>query len=311
MLQPFCGFFIPHATKIKMGERYVLITPARNEEAYIEETIEAVISQTVLPLAWVIVSDGSTDRTDEMVLDYSDRYDFLYLLRRNSDERNFESKVRSIDAGYQKLKEVRYDFIGNLDADVSFGHECFERLLEKFREDPDLGIGGGIINELIDGKFRPQIISLNSVAGAVQLFRRNCYEQIGGYLPIPGGGIDSAAEIMARMHGWRVRTFPDIKVLHYRRVTTGKRNILGTRFQNGVTNYLLGYHPIFQILSCLYRLVERPYLVGTLLILAGYCWSCVRRYPRPLPLDAIRFLRSEQKNRIRKMLHFIRQRATC
>jgi len=292
---------------LRIRDKYVLLTAARNEEAHIEKTIQAVISQTILPVTWVIVSDGSTDRTDEIVRNYESTYDFIQIVRRNSNKRNFASKVQAIRAGYQKLKGLKYDLIGNLDADVTFGPEYFEKLLEKFRENSDLGIGGGIVHEQFGEKFRPQVISLNSVAGAVQLFRRLCYEEIGGYPPISGGGEDAATEIMSRMYGWHVQSFPDLTVFHHGRVRNGKRSILAARFQKGITNYLLGYHPLFQIVSCLSRIAERPIFLGSLLTFSGFCWSWIRGYPMQLTREAIQYLRSEQIQRIRDLLSTARQ----
>jgi len=280
-------------------KEYVLITPARNEEGYLEKTIEAVISQTIRPRKWIIVSDGSVDRTDEIVTEYARNHNFIQLLRAGEQrQKDFGSKVRAFQAGYDLLSGTSYSFVGNLDADVSFGPDYYQQILERFGANPELGVAGGIIWERVGEQFVPQRISLNSVAGAVQLFRRQCFEAFGGYIPMKSGGIDAAAEIMARMHGWKAQTFPEIPVYHHRRVSTGKVTILSTRFHQGMTNYLLGYHPLFQIMSCLYRVVDRPYLIGSALMLLGYGWSCLRRYQRAVPFEVVEFLRSEQKARM-------------
>ena len=283
-------------------ERYVLVTPAKNEEACIKGTIEAVLSQTILPRKWVIVSDGSTDRTDEFVALYAQKHHFIQLVKagRSSTggQKNFGSKVKAFRAGYEELNDTPYDFLGNLDADVTFDPDYFERILEKFRINTRLGLAGGIIFELNEGKFVAQNMSLNSVAGAVQLFRREAYEAFGGYIPLNRGGIDAAAEIMTRMRGWQVQTFPEIRVLHHRRVSTGSSTILSTRFRQGITNYLLGYHPAFQIVSCLARAADQPYVVGGVATLLGYSWALIRRYKRAMPDDVIKYLRSEQMARI-------------
>jgi biofilm PGA synthesis N-glycosyltransferase PgaC len=285
------------------GVKYVLVTPARNEEAYIQRTIDAVVSQTLLPQKWVIVSDGSTDRTDEIVSSYARKHPFMQLLKAGEKgQKDFGSKVRAFQAGYSELRGTEYHVVGNLDADVTFDAGYFERLTEKFRDNPKLGIGGGLILERIGDRFMAQRTSLNSVAGAVQLFRRECYEAFGGFVPMRAGGVDAAAEIMARMHGWEVQTFPEIQVRHHRRVSTGAKTLFGERFRRGVTNYLLGYHPLFQITSALSRFVERPYLIGSTCVLAGFAWSCLRGYKRALPADVVTFLRAEQMCRIRTTL---------
>jgi poly-beta-1,6-N-acetyl-D-glucosamine synthase len=280
--------------------KYALVTPARNEEACIQATIEAVVFQTIPPQKWIIVSDGSVDRTDEIVRAYAREFPFIQLLRiEEQGHRDFRSKVRAFAAGYGQLQSTDFDFIGNLDADVTFAPEYYEQILREFEANQRLGLAGGIVSELVAGKFVKQIQSARySVAGAVQLFRRDCYESIGGYVPISRGGIDTAAEIMARMHGWEVQTFPEMEVHHHRRMSTGGATIVQTRFRRGISNYILGYHPLFQIAASLSRLGERPYLVGSVCTLLGYGWSCLRHYKRALPGEAVKFLRAEQLARL-------------
>lgn len=283
-------------------QSYVLVTPARNEEDYIEKTILSIVSQTVLPAKWVIVSDGSIDRTDSIVTRYAQKYNFISLIRIPGHRRsNFASKVNAFHTGYNELRSTKYDLIGNLDADVSFDRYYYERILTKFNENVKLGMAGGIIFELINGQFYPQNISMNSVAGAVQLFRRQCYEDIGGYLPLEYGGIDAAAEVMARMKKWEVQTFPDIKVYHPRRVGVANRSILRARFIEGRRFYLLGYHPLFYMLRCLCRAKEKPYFFGSVARLYGYLLCCIKRRKRPVSVDFINYLKMEQLKRIRAL----------
>jgi len=282
-----------------MKHTYVLVTPARNEEAYIEKTIQSVVSQTILPQKWVIVSDGSTDKTDQIVEKYESKYDFIELVKaENSENRNFGSKVNAFNAGYNKIGAIHYEFIGNLDADVSFEPSYFENILNEFGKNAELGLAGGVICELINNKYFTQSISPNSVAGAVQLFRRKCYEDIGGYVPLKVGGIDSAAEIMARMTEWTVRTFTEFSVLHHRRVGMVKSNFFKSRFKKGIINYSLGYHPLFQVVISIYRLIGKPYIVNGLFMFLGYFWAMLRKYDRPVSDEFIKFLRYEQLKRI-------------
>lgn len=280
---------------------YVLITPARNEEAFIEQTIQSVVGQTILPRKWVIVSDGSTDRTEEIVRHYCVDHGFIELVSSCGDaQRNFGSKVHAFYAGYEVLGDISYDFIGNIDADVSFAADYFENILRQFQQDSRLGIAGGVIMELIQGRYVSQNISADSVAGAVQLFRRQCFDDIGGYLPLPHGGIDCAAEVMARMHNWRVKTYFDYAVLHHRRVLTGGANIFRNKFRHGSTDFLLGYHPLFELFRCLYKTTQRPYVLGSLCSFAGFCWAAMTRQKKHLPDTCIHYLRKEQINKLLK-----------
>jgi biofilm PGA synthesis N-glycosyltransferase PgaC len=286
-----------------MHREYVLISPARNEESQIEHTLRSVLAQTLRPRCWVIVNDGSTDRTAEIVDRYARENEFITLV--HADRRHhlgFGSKVRAFETGYATLVKTPYAFIGNLDADVSFGPNYFERLLGHFDANPKLGLGGGIILEKIDNQFVPQKISSNSVAGAVQLFRRECYEQIGGYIPLQYGGIDSVAEIMARMYGWTVRTFSELPVEHHGRITTGKHSIFRTRFNKGLNSYLIGYHPLFHLVVSLFRSTTRPYVMGSLMMMAGYGWAALRQKKRPVPPEFVSFLQSEQLARLRGVI---------
>jgi len=278
---------------------YILITPAKNEEAYIEKTIQSVISQTIRPRKWVIVSDGSTDRTDEIIQSYAAQHDFItYLRADNKGYQGFASKVHAFNAGYKIINEEDYEFIGNLDADVSFDAVYFKGLIKEFSKNQKLGIGGGIIQELIGDKYVSQNISADSVAGAVQLFKKECFEKIGGYLPLIYGGVDAAAEIMARMHGWDVRTCVNLKVLHHRRVASSAGRMLRARFRQGRMYFYLGYHPLFQVMRCLYRIKDRPYIIGSVCMLWGYLWSLATKEKHALPDDVVSYLRSEQMRRL-------------
>jgi hypothetical protein len=166
--------------------------------------------------------------------------------------------------------------------------------LEEFEKNPKLGIGGGMILEPYRRGFHKQLMNLGSVAGAVQMFRRECYEDIGGYVPFEIGGEDALAEVMARMHGWEVRSFPNLEVCHHRITGTAKASILSARFRQGVMEYSIGYHAVFEVAKCLLRLREWPYLFGSCLRLSGYTWAFLRRTQRAVPDNVVKFLRRQQ-----------------
>ncbi len=280
--------------------RYAVVTPARNEEDYIERTIQSVIHQTVLPERYVIVSDGSTDRTDEIVQHYADAYDFITFVRAGEagKKKNFGSKVLAFNAGYARLADVDYDLVGNLDADVSFEPDYFERLLAKFKATPELGLSGGAVWPLYNGQPVNRNASIESVSGAVQLFRRECFEEIGGYKPMDRGGIDAAAEIMARMKGWLVRHQPDLQVIANRPVLTGQNSKFGMLYNRGIVNHRLGYHPLFQLAASARLATKRPWLLCGLCLLAGYTMSMLRNSPRAMSREAVEFLQAEQLARL-------------
>jgi glycosyltransferase involved in cell wall biosynthesis len=189
--------------------KYVLITPARNEEKYIKQTICSVISQSLLPQKWIIVSDGSTDRTDEIVANYLVQHPWIELVRMPEHrDRQFAAKVQCFNSGYGRLGGVDFDIIGNLDADITFDADYFNFLMEKFDNDPQLGVAG---TPFVEGNtsYDYRYTDIQHVSGACQMFRRRCFDEIGGYQPIKGGGIDWLAVITARMNNWKTRTFTE------------------------------------------------------------------------------------------------------
>jgi poly-beta-1,6-N-acetyl-D-glucosamine synthase len=289
------------AASIDGHDAYVLATAAYNEEALIEQTIQSVVSQTIVPSAWVIVSDGSSDRTDQIVQSYAARHPFIELLRVERKEgRNFGSKVRALHAGFSRLEKLSHRFIGNLDADLSFDAGYFERLIDRFRQQPTLGVAGGWIHEEDGGTYKPRRFNATDyVPHGVHLLRRECYDAIGGYLPLRYGGEDTCADVTARMEGWEVRAFPDLPVLHHRKTATAG-GWLRNRFRNGLMHYSLGYLPRYELASCLRRTAAHPFAIGAMLQMAGFCWGCVRRESRQVSNKFVAFLRHEQRARLHR-----------
>jgi poly-beta-1,6-N-acetyl-D-glucosamine synthase len=281
---------------------YVLITPARNEAEFIERTINSVVNQTLRPLKWVIVSDGSTDGTDEIVRRYAAEHDWIEFVRMpERQERHFAGKVEAFNAGYARLKNADYEIIGNLDADVSFEPDYIEYLLLKFVGNPRLGLAGTNRWEgalMYDFRFT----SIEDVFGSCQLFRRQCYEDIGGYRPIKGGGVDLVALLSARMHGWETRSHTDRILIHHRPTGTATNGKWMVNFNDGRKDYMLGGHPIWELFRASYQMTKKPYGVRGCLLLWGYFWSMLNRIERPIPVDLIRFRRKEQMNRLARFL---------
>jgi glycosyltransferase involved in cell wall biosynthesis len=278
---------------------YVLITPARNEADYIELTIQSMIAQTRLPLKWIIVSDGSTDGTDDIVKKYLQAHPWIELLRTpGRKERHFAGKVMAFNAGYEKIKYLSYDIIGNLDADLSFEKDYFEYLLSKFIQNPKLGVAGTPFVE--DGRhYDFRFASSDHVSGACQLFRKACFEEIGGYVPIKGGGIDWTAVTTARMKGWTTRTFLEETCTHHRKIGTGGHGKLMAQFKYGEKNYFLGGHPLWHVSRCIFQMKNKPYIIGGILLLWGYFWAYLSRMERPISPELMKFYRTEQMQRLK------------
>jgi poly-beta-1,6-N-acetyl-D-glucosamine synthase len=282
--------------------RYVLVTPARNEAEFIELTLKSVVAQTVRPAKWVIVSDGSTDSTDDIVNKYIADHGWIELLRMpERRERSFASKVQAFEAGYARLKDVPYQFIGSLDGDVSFDNQYFAFLLQKLVEDHTLGLVGTPFAES-NRTYDYRYTSIEHVSGACQLFRRECFEEIGGYVAVKGGGIDLIAVIKARMNGWKTRTFTEKVCLHHRTMGSAQGGALSKWFRNGVKDYALGCHPLWEIFRVCYQMTKSPCLVGAVLLACGYVWSLIRCVDRSISPEIMIFRRREQMNRLMEFL---------
>ena len=281
---------------------YVLITPARNEAKFIELTLKSVVAQTVRPAKWVIVSDGSTDATDEIVRRYMAENPWIELLRMpERQERHFAGKAYAFNAGYERLKGTSYDVIGNLDADTSFEPELLPGLVAKFAEDPRLGVAGAPFREG-DFQYDFRFTSTDNVWGGCQLFRRECFEKIGGYSPMKGGGVDLVAVVTARMHGWESQTFPERVVIHHRVMNTAVNKGLKLKFKWGQSDYRLGGHPVWETFRCMYQMKNRPYIAGGLVTLAGYYYALITRRPRSVSPEFIEFRGKEQMQRLKDFL---------
>ena len=279
--------------------KYVLITPAHNEEAFIEKTLGSMSAQTLLPERWIIVDDGSSDRTAEIIQRYARRFRWIELVQRPPRlDRDFAGKVHAFNAGLEYVQSLSFDVIGNLDADLSFEPDYLEFLIRKFAADPRLGVAGTPFTE-DDGydTVRDSFEGENHVAGGCQLFRRRCFEDVGGYIPNPAGGIDWIAVTTARMKGWRTRSFPEKRFHHHRALGTAGKNSWAAGFSYGEKDYCLGGSPLWQLFRVAYRTTKQP--MDGLALLFGYCWAAIRRVKRPVTLDLMRFHRHEQMKKLR------------
>jgi len=273
---------------------YVLITPARNEALFIEQTILAVTRQTIRPAKWVIVSDGSIDETDDIVSKYTVEYPWIELIRMpERKERHFGGKAMAFNAGRDRVRNIDYDVIGNLDADITFENDHFEFLLDKFAQDDRLGVAGTPFRER-KGQYDYRFSRREHVSGACQLFRRECFEMIGGYIPRKEGGIDLTAVVTARMKGWKTETFTDKVCLHHRPMGKAGPHYMKYTFNDGYGDYLLGVHPVWQFFRSIYQMSSKPLFLSGFLILSGYIWGMITHPPKPVSEGFVRFRREEQ-----------------
>jgi biofilm PGA synthesis N-glycosyltransferase PgaC len=282
--------------------KYVLITPARNEAQYIDLTLKSMIAQSQVPLKWVIVSDGSTDGTDDIVRGYIADHPWIELVRMpERQERHFAGKVYAFNAGYERVKDLDFDVVGNLDADVSFEPALFEHLMRRMAESPGLGVAGAPFRE---GTFQYdyRYTNIENVWGGCQMFRRACFESIGGYMPLKGGCIDHVAVLSARLHGWQTRTFTEHVCMHHRVMGTALHGGLKAKVRAGAKDYSVGNHPLWQAFRMCYQLSRPPLVFGGLALGWGYAQAWMRRDEIPLPPQLVAFVRKEQMQRLKRLL---------
>lgn len=280
---------------------YVLVTPVRDEEATIGRTIASVVAQTVRPREWVIVSDGSTDRTDEIIRAAAAEHSWIRLLPLTPRPgRSFAAVVLNTETGIRHLDFKDYHFLGLLDSDVEFQSDYFEEMIRRFVAEPALGLAGGVVIDvgLPRDRFPRNRID---VPGAVQFFRRECFEAIGGLVPVPEGGWDGLTCAMARMKGYRTRLFTDLVVDHLKPRNISQGGVVRRKWQMGVRDYVLGYHPLFEFVKCASRLRDRPLIVGALAWWVGYLSSALARRKRMIAPEVVAHVRHEQMERVRAM----------
>ncbi len=280
---------------------YVLITAARNEAQFIASTIQSVVAQTVRPLKWIIVSDGSNDGTDAIVDKYTDDHPWIELMRMpERRKRSFGGKAHAVNTAYAAVRSPYCQAIAILDADIEVSKGHFAYLLSKLAADPALGLVGTPFQEASGETYDYRFVNVEHVSGACQVFRRRCFEDINGYTPLPTGGVDHVAVISARMKGWKTRTFMDMVCRHHRKIGTAEHGVLKAWYRTGVKDYSIGGHPLWEFSRVMFRLGQRPLLLGGLALGTGYLWAALRRTERPLSVEFQEFHRREQIQRLRK-----------
>lgn len=287
-----------------MPGSYVLLSACKDESEYIGLCIESIRRQTIAPLAWVIVDDGSDDDTCAVIESRLEACPYIQLIKLpRGRARCFGSKDRAIQLAYERVKHLDFDFVGVLDTDVSLeAPNYYESVLDRFREQPRLGIAGGAVYERQNGEWRERQVNTPwSVAGCVQLFRRGCFESIGGFVPLEFGGSDTLAELQLRMQGWETRSLPDLPVRHYRPTSSASGLVRGY-YRLGLLDASFGSHPLFMLLKCLRRITYRPWFIGAAALYAGYLAYSLRGGRTVIPEPVSRHLREEQMLRVRQLL---------
>jgi len=277
--------------------RYVVITPARNEAAYISRTIAAMCAQTILPQRWVLVDDGSDDGTAELIDEAAARNDWIIAVHRadRGMRKAGGGVVETFETGFARIGDLAWDYVVKFDADLDFAPDYFERCFARFAEDPRLGIAGGTCcteAHPTEAEFRGE--PAFHVRGPTKLYRRACYEEIGGLFPAPGW--DTIDQLKANMLGWRTQTFPDIHLLHLR-PTGGAYGSWSNWTKNGLANWVSGYDPVFMVCKCLKRALRQlsgRNLSHSAALLFGYARGWFKGTPRVDDARLIAYVRGQQ-----------------
>ena len=277
--------------------RYVVISPVRDEADNLESTIESLLRQTITPVQWIVVNDGSTDLTGQILDHYANQISWIRIVHR--DNRGFRQPgggvIAAFEDGYRALGVGDWDYLVKLDGDLSFDPDYFERCFREFDDNQKLGVGGGTIQSLHEGRKVIEKVPDFHVRGATKIYRRACWDQLGGLLKAPGW--DTLDEVKANMLGWETKSFADILITQ-QRVTGGAQGPWKDSFKNGRANYICGYHPLFMALKCAKRIFDRPYFVSFLGLMSGYVSGYLSRAARVNDPELIHYLRSQQLKRL-------------
>jgi len=273
----------------------------RNEGRYISRTIDSILCQSCRPKEWIIVDDGSSDSTAEIVREAAAHAWWIKLVQRK-DRGAREPGKGVVEAFYDGLRHLSgpKDFICKMDGDLEFGADYFEKLLQAFRANPRLGMASG--NTYLrgqSGKLVMEKAAPGFVVGPIKLYRRACFEDIGGL--VPHLGWDSIDVYRARLRGWETASFPELRVIHLRTMGTA-RGIFWGKMRTGFGDYYIGSDPWFEIVRCFYRMFDRPFMMNGLAIGLGYLQAMLQRRDRIDDVELIAYVRADQRERLRQLL---------
>ena len=279
--------------------KFVIITPVKDEEAFIEKTVLSMISQTVRPNKWIIVNDGSIDKTGEIVQKYAGEHDWIEMINRPPGRAREPGRavIESFYDGYDSMKNLEFDFIVKLDGDLSFEPNYFEEIFKRFKRTSKLGIASGSCYVERGNRLILEKTPRSHTRGPTKVYKRECWNDIGGL--VAKLGWDTIDEIKAQMRGWKTRSFNELKLVHHR-PTGHAGGALKGRIKQGLGAYYLGYHPIFMLVRVVNRIPERPFLIGALAMwwgfLSGYLKGLeqfedpkLRQYLRKKQLERLQF----------------------
>jgi biofilm PGA synthesis N-glycosyltransferase PgaC len=281
--------------------KYSIITSARNEEMYISKTLESVVKQSVLPIEWVIINDGSTDKTTGLIARYAGQYPWIIhvdLVDFKPELKSTGGRVSHILNIAAKALKLDYDIIIKLDADTEFNTSFFEQLLAEFSKNEKLGIASGQL--IFEGNKELVDYSNYATRGAVMLIRKVVFKETNGFFESKGRGEDTLFGVAARYFGWVTRTFPVF--FNHLKPEGSRHSLLHENFNTGFYKGSIPYRFDFFILTQFKHTFKKPFLVGSILQITGYLYSRFIEKYKPFP-DYVKLqLQKEQRGIIKNKL---------
>lgn len=292
------------------SRHYIIISPVRDEERYLPATIECIVQQSIRPVRYVLVDDGSTDQTPEIIKAAAEKHSWIvYVKREDRGKRQVgPGVIEAFYEGFSHVSEVECDYICKMDGDLTVDPIYFQTLMEHFETDAVLGAASGKLfmrgeeDSLIEER-----IADESVLGGVLCLRRQCFEDIGGFVhQVMWDGI---AFHRCRMAGWRTQSFrnPELVIIDHRQMGSSQKSIYHGRIRWGWGQYFMGTHSLYILAVGCYRMLERPFIIGGILIISGYIKGWItnaEQYEHPgfrKSLHAWQFERMKIGKRIEKL----------
>ena len=279
-----------------MNRRYLLISPCRNEAAYMRQTLDSVLAQSILPARWVIVDDGSTDATPAILAEYAAKYDWIQIVTRGDRGRRAVGPgvVEAFYAGYEAIVPEEYEYLCKLDLDLNLPPRYFELLMSRMEADPRIASCSGKSYVRENGELVNERHGDEMSLGMTKFYRVSRFKELGGFVrEVMWDGIDCHR---SRLLGWEACSWdePDLRFVHLRPMGSTQVGILTGRMRHGFGQYFMGTSPVYMVASTINRLNDKPYVIGAAAMLWGYVWSALQRKPRYDDLEFRRFLRRWQ-----------------
>ncbi len=276
-------------------KKYAIVTPVKDEINYFPRTVASILSQEIKPKKWIIIDDGSTDGTTEIIQKVERENNWIEGIYRESNKIRKPGGEFVLAIGLEKINIYDYDFIVRMDGDLDFESNYFTVLFEKFENNPKLGIASGVCFITRNGKQIEEKHPRFHTRGPLKTYRTQCYKDINGLLNCLGW--DSIDELKANMLGWNSQSFPELKIHHLKK-TQSAGGIFSGSFNTGIASYNSGSHPLFVLAKALKIILVRRYRFNSIGLLSGYFSCMIKLKPKPIDRELIKYVRKQQINKL-------------